>query len=110
MTGSMKKAITESNRRRKIQLEFNAKNKITPRSIQKAIKEGIEDLADAEVYVAGLTGASKDEYELKKYIAELEYEMELASRNLQFEKAAAFRDKIIELKDIKVNAIYVSKD
>ncbi|MBU1871849.1 MAG: excinuclease ABC subunit UvrB, partial [Candidatus Omnitrophica bacterium] len=48
ITGSMKKAITESNRRREIQLEFNRINKINPRTIQKAIKEGIEDLEAAQ--------------------------------------------------------------
>jgi len=99
VTGSMKRAIAESNRRRKIQLEFNRKNKITPRSIQKAIREGIEDLTDAQNYVADLTGQARDEYELSKYIAELEYGMELAARNLQFEKAAAIRDKIKNLRD-----------
>jgi excinuclease ABC subunit B len=98
VTGSMKKAILESNRRRVIQLEFNAKNKITPRSIQKAIKEGIEDLAEAEEFVVALTGEERDRYELNKYVSELEYEMELAARNLQFEKAAVLRDKIKELK------------
>ncbi|MFH0762294.1 MAG: excinuclease ABC subunit UvrB [Candidatus Omnitrophota bacterium] len=98
VTGSMKKAISESSRRRKIQLEFNRKNNISPRSIQKAIKEGIEDLQEAEVFVQGLTGQDKDEYELNKYISELEYEMELAARNLQFEKAAELRDKIEEIK------------
>jgi excinuclease ABC subunit B len=102
ITGSMKKAITESNRRRKIQLEFNAKNNVTPRSIQKAIKQGIEDLEGAQAFVQDLTGQARDEYELRKYIAELEYEMELAARNLQFEKAAVIRDKIREIKS-KVN-------
>ncbi len=100
ITESMKKAITESNRRRKMQLEFNKKNKITPRSIQKAIKEGIEDLDEAEGFVIDLTGQDKDGYELNKYISELEYEMELAARNLQFEKAAAIRDKIKEIKSV----------
>jgi len=100
ITGSMKKAIAESSRRREIQLEFNRKNKITPRSIEKAIKQGIEDLEEAEVFVAGLTGQDKDEYELSKYISELEYEMELAARNLQFEKAAVLRDKIKELRGV----------
>jgi excinuclease ABC subunit B len=98
VTTSMKKAIQESNRRRKIQLEFNEQNKITPRSIQKAIMEGIEDLEVAENFVENLTGEAKDEYELRKFIAEMEYEMELAARNLQFEKAAAIRDKIKEIK------------
>ena len=98
-TGSMKKAIDESNRRRKIQFEFNKTNNITPRSIQKAIKQGIEDLALAQEFVEELTGESKDEFELRKYISELEYEMELAARNLQFEQAAELRDQIKELKD-----------
>ena len=45
-----------------------------------------------------MTGLDRDEYELNKYVCELEYEMELAARNLQFEKAAVIRDKIKELK------------
>ncbi len=98
LTGSMQRAIRESQRRRKIQLEFNQKNKITPRTIQKAVKQGIEDLAQADDYVANLTGQKKDEYELAKYISELEYEMEMAARNLQFEKAASIRDQIRGLK------------
>jgi excinuclease ABC subunit B len=98
LTGSIKKAVTESNRRRELQLEYNRKNDITPRSIQKAIRQGIEDLEEAEGYVAELTGQDKDEYELNRYIAELEYEMELAARNLQFEKAAVIRDKIKEIR------------
>lgn len=99
VTGSMKKAIAESKRRRKIQLEFNRKNKITARSIQKAIRAGIEDLEEAEEFTQDLTGQEKDEYELRKYISELEYEMELAARNLEFEKAAALRDKIKIIRD-----------
>jgi len=98
ITGSMKRAIEESSRRRKIQLEFNGKNNITPRSIEKAIKEGIEDLEDAQELVAEAAGENKEEHELNEYISELEYEMELAARNLQFEKAAQIRDKIKELK------------
>jgi len=98
LTDSMKQAISESSRRRKIQLEFNKDNGVTPRTIQKAIKEGIEDLWEAQDYVADLTGEAKDQYELRTYISELEYEMELAARNLQFERAAAIRDKIKNLK------------
>ncbi len=99
LTGSMRKAISESSRRRKKQLEFNLKNRITPRSIQKAIKQGIEDLQEIEEFVQDLTGENKDEYELRKYIAELECEMELCARNLQFEKAAELRDKIKEMRE-----------
>ena len=94
ITKSMQKAIDEGIRRRTIQVAFNTDNNITPRSIQKAIKQGIEDLSDAEEFVIQLTGEQKDEYDLREYIAELEYEMELAARNLDFEKAAQLRDKI----------------
>ena len=99
LTGSMKKAIEESNRRRNKQAEYNEQNKITPRSIQKAIRDGIEDLQEAENFVEELTGEDRDEYELRKYIAEMEYEMEMAARNLQFEKAAVIRDKIKTFRD-----------
>ncbi|MCX5698763.1 MAG: excinuclease ABC subunit UvrB [Candidatus Omnitrophica bacterium] len=98
ITKSMKKAINESQRRRIIQAEFNRKYKITPRSINKAIKRGIEDSSQAQEFVQALTGEPPEQYQLHKYITELEYEMELAARNLQFEKAAAIRDKIKEIK------------
>jgi len=97
ITGSMKKAILECNRRRKTQLEYNLKHGITPRGIEKAIKVGIEDMHEADEFTFALTGENKDEYELRKYISELEYEMELAARNLQFERAARIRDKIKEI-------------
>ncbi|MFA4992634.1 MAG: excinuclease ABC subunit UvrB [Candidatus Omnitrophota bacterium] len=97
ITGSMKKAISESRRRRKLQLEFNQKNAITPRSIQKSIKEGIENMEQADEFVRQLTGEPEEEYQLHKYISELEYEMELAARNLLFEKAAGLRDRIKEI-------------
>ena len=94
----MKRAIAEAKRRRTKQLAFNLKHKITPRSIEKAIKEGIEDLEGSEEFVRSLTGQNDTEYQLGKYISDLEQEMELAARNLQFEKAAKIRDKIKELK------------
>jgi excinuclease ABC subunit B len=100
ITNSMKKAIDESNRRRKIQLEFNSKNNVSPRSIQKAIREGIEDMQEAEKFVEAQTGEDKDDYELRRYVSELEYEMELAARNLQFEKAAVIRDKLKSFRDV----------
>ena len=101
ITGSMKKAISESRRRRKLQLEFNKKNAITPRSIQKSIKEGIEIMEEADEFVRELTGEPKEQYQLHKYISELEYEMELAARNLLFEKAASLRDKIKEITSLR---------
>ena len=98
ITDSMKRAIEESRRRRLLQRAFNKENKITPRTIKSAIKKGIEDMEETEVFLQELTGEKREEYELRKFIAELEYEMELAARNLQFEKAAKLRDQIKGLK------------
>jgi len=98
ITGSMKKAISESRRRRRIQLAFNQKHAIKPRSIQKSIKHGIEVMEEADEFLRELTGEPKEQYQLHKYISELEYEMELAARNLLFEKAASLRDRVKELR------------
>jgi len=99
----MKRAIDESLRRRIKQTEFNRQHKITPRSINNAIKESIQDSNQGVEFVRGLTGEPLEQYQLHKYITELEYEMELAARNLQFEKAAALRDKVKELKNATGN-------
>ncbi len=98
ITNSMKKAIEESSRRRKIQAEFNQEHKITPSSIKKAIRQGIEELEEAKEYVRQVSGQTEEEYQMESFISNLEYEMELAARNLQFEKAALIRDKLKELK------------
>ena len=98
ITKSMQKAISESNRRRKRQSEFNKLNKIVPRSIQKAIRQGLEEEKEAKDIVMKAAGQVESEYELDTFIAQLQYDMELAARNLQFEKAAEIRDRINELK------------
>lgn len=97
ITGSMKRALDEMSRRRKTQLEFNKKHGVTPRSIEKAINEGIEMLEKSEEEVVQITGQSIQEYEKKEIIAELQRDMELAARNLQFEKAGQLRDQIKSL-------------
>ena len=100
VTGSMKQAMQETTRRRKIQLEHNAKNKITPRSIQKAIREGIETAAmeEAEEVVREAAGFNAEQFDVEEAVAELEEEMESAARNLHFERAAALRDQIADLR------------
>jgi excinuclease ABC subunit B len=99
ITGSMRKAIEESNRRRKIQLEFNKAHNIKPRSIEKAVKEGIESYKKAREVMAGVVEETDDEYDITSLIGELQHDMELAARNLQFERAAVLRDQIKELKE-----------
>ncbi|RLF26405.1 MAG: excinuclease ABC subunit B [Thermoplasmata archaeon] len=104
ITPSMKKVIDETNRRRKIQLEYNKKHKISPSTIKKAIKEGIEIYQEAEQIVAESVGLDTEKLQLQELITQLTYEMEKAARNLQFEKAAFLRDKIKELKDFLKNS------
>jgi len=98
ITGSMKRALDEMSRRRKTQVEYNKKHDITPRSIEKAIKDGIEVFKEASQFNIELTGQTFEEHEINTIISELEEEMELAARNLQFEKAAGIRDQIAYLK------------
>ncbi len=101
ISAAMKEAMEECERRRVIQLAFNKKYNITPESIQKAIKLGIEelDLEAAEEVMLYSTGLTEEEYAFTNMISELEAQMENAARNLQFEKAAAIRDKIKQVKE-----------
>jgi excinuclease ABC subunit B len=94
MTDSMARAIGETARRRKIQGEYNAKHGITPTSIRKEIKEGIEKWRAAEELVSETVGATRKEYESKSYLAFLKKRMEQAAHALEFDKAARYRDEI----------------
>jgi excinuclease ABC subunit B len=96
VTGSMKRAIDETNRRRKIQEEHNKKHGITPTSIAKNIDKGMRpDLPDSEKSKLDLKKIQKDEY--KHLVRDLTSQMELAAANLQFERAAELRDMIEEI-------------
>lgn len=98
MTGSMKRTIDETNRRRKIQEEYNQKHGITPTGIAKAIEKGLRpDLPeDAKRAKLDLKKIPKDEY--GHLIKDLSAQMELAAANLEFEKAAELRDIITDIK------------
>lgn len=100
MTKSMRKAINESARRRKIQLEYNKQYKITPKTVEKAIREGIEVYFKEENRINERLGLEDKELEIKGVIAQLEKEMYLAAKNLHFEQAARLRDKVEELKKL----------
>jgi excinuclease ABC subunit B len=94
MTKAMKEAIDETNRRRKIQEDYNKKHGITPQTIIKAIKD-----------IAQHTHKPKKKYnkeevppeERKRLVEELTHQMEMAAENLEFEKAAELRDQIDDL-------------
>jgi excinuclease ABC subunit B len=99
MTDSMKRAIDEMSRRRTIQLEFNKVHRITPRSVEKAIREGIESYKKAKDVILEVVEEDESKYEIESLIAELQHDMELAARNLQFERAAMLRDQIAKLRE-----------
>ena len=110
-TGSMDRAITETDRRRKIQEEFNKKNSIKP----KGIKKGIGDIMEGARSVKGKNKSKRkldklkniefepiknfdDPMKLKKEITRLEDQMYKYAKNLEFEEAAAYRDRVEDLK------------
>ncbi len=99
MTGSMRAAIKEVQRRRKIQEEYNKSHGITPQSIQKAVSES--RLAGAKLVPAEagkqVDISKMDKKEVRYYLEELKDRMDLASKNLEFERAAELRDEIIEI-------------
>ena len=94
LTESMEKAISETNRRRKIQEEYNRKNGITPQTIQKSVRDVIK---------ATIVQDIQSEYDIKEnetvedIISKLTDEMLKYAKNMEFEKAAELRDKIKEL-------------
>lgn len=94
MTEAMDEAIKETNRRRKIQEDYNIKHGITPMTIIKAIKS--LNLEKKET-ITKIKGAKKDN--LKEWIRELEDKLNIAVQNLEFEKAADLRDEIMLLKE-----------
>ena len=99
MTESMKKAIAEMNRRREIQIAYNKKHGITPKSIVRDVDEGLRALIPKKVDDSAQINLKKipiDEY--PGLIRDLTSQMELASANLEFEKAAELRDLIVEIK------------
>ena len=105
MTDSMKRAIDETNRRRAKQLKYNEENGIVPVSIHKAIHDLTEEMgprAIAEMrgeYKVKDAGAMPRK-ELQKIIADMDKQMKEAAKNLEFEKAAALRDEMYELKTL----------
>jgi excinuclease ABC subunit B len=100
MTSSMERAITETRRRRKVQEDYNARHGITPTTIEKAIRD--DRLAGLRREVDDVPKLNVDAIpvdEAVRLAAELEEKMDLAAKNLEFEKAAALRDQLAQLKE-----------
>jgi excinuclease ABC subunit B len=99
VTDSMKGAMEETARRRKIQMEFNEKNHIVPKTILKPIREVVHSKETKEMTARYLKKKSKlSKKDQASYIADLEKEMKQAAKELDFERAASLRDMIFELK------------
>ncbi|HSW92512.1 MAG TPA: excinuclease ABC subunit UvrB [Patescibacteria group bacterium] len=101
ITGSMQRAMDETNRRRDIQHAYNVAHNITPRGVDKAIDEGLRAIIpqkeDAKHEKLNLKKIPKDEY--AGLVRDLSAQMKLASANLEFERAAELRDTIREIKE-----------
>ncbi len=103
VTGSMARAIDESNRRREIQLEYNKEHHITPESIAKNIDDVLGSLYEADYVTVPAVSDKAKEYltpdAIKKMIRDLEKRMKDAAAKLEFEEAARLRDEIKELRE-----------
>ena len=100
ITDSMRAALDETQRRREVQMAYNEEHGITPKTIQKAVRDLISvsrKVAASELQMEKDT-ESMSEKELEKLIKELEKQMKKAAADLNFEAAAELRDKLIELK------------
>ncbi|MBN1904835.1 MAG: excinuclease ABC subunit UvrB [Deltaproteobacteria bacterium] len=108
-TGSMERAIDESNRRREIQLKYNVENNITPESIAKNIDNVLGSIYEADYVTVPAVSEKALKYfspdEIKKTIKELEKKMKEAAANLEFEEAARIRDEIRELREEELEMI-----
>jgi len=101
MTGSMQRAIAETDRRRQLQLAYNKEHDITPESIKKDIQDVLASIYERDYYTVPALRDEEIEYvareEIPALVAQLDKEMRAAAKRLEFEKAAELRDKIHEL-------------
>ena len=104
ITRSMEAAISETNRRRHLQLEYNEARGITPKTIQKSIHAAIETLKAAEEGAEFKVDDRDETLEglpVEQLIEKLTAEMKTAAKELEFERAATLRDQIKQLKKLK---------
>lgn len=99
ITESMEKAISETNRRREIQQQYNIEHNITPHSVKKEISAGLRAIIPEKEQVSKLDLRRIPSEELPSLVKELRSQMQLAAANLDFEKAALIRDQIQEIEE-----------
>ena len=100
VTGSMERALTETLRRREIQMKYNEKHGITPKSIQKEVRDIIE-ISSHNIDKDGRPMKKMSKKDRMDLIVKLKTEMKAAAKLLEFEHAAYLRDRIKELEDMK---------
>ncbi|MDD6157794.1 MAG: excinuclease ABC subunit UvrB [Lachnospiraceae bacterium] len=102
VTDSMRRAIDETMRRRKVQEEYNRQHNITPQTIQKSVREliAVSKKVAAEEMNFSKDPESMSRKELEKLIAEIQKKMQKAATELNFEAAAEYRDQMIRLKNM----------
>jgi excinuclease ABC subunit B len=98
VTNSMANAIEKTRRRRQIQEDYNKEHHITPQGIRKAIKDITERVRATAETRAAYTATPVAKEDIARLVKELETQMKKAARNLEFERAALLRDRIVELR------------
>ncbi len=106
VTGAMDQAILETNRRRKIQEEYNRKHQITPQTVKKSVRNILASIYEADYFTVPVVSEVKEEYvsvkEIPGIIEKLTKEMKEAARRLEFERAAELRDRIQKLEEMEL--------
>jgi excinuclease ABC subunit B len=106
MTGAMDQAILETNRRRKIQEEYNSRYKITPQSVKKSVRNILGSIYEADYFTVPAVSDIKEEYvpvkDIPQMIQKLKKEMKEAASRLEFERAAELRDRIQRLEEMEL--------
>jgi excinuclease ABC subunit B len=106
MTGSMDQAILETDRRRRIQDEYNKVHDITPQTVKKSVRNILASIYEADYFTVPAVSDFKEGYlspkEIPKMIEKLKKEMKEAASRLEFERAAELRDKIHELEEMEL--------
>ena len=109
ITGSMARAIEEMNRRRELQLQYNKKHRITPKSIEKAIPDLLATIYERDYVTIPVAAEGEDEYvslfDIDKKIQQLRKQMKEAAAKMDFERAAEYRDRIRDLEKRKLETL-----
>jgi excinuclease ABC subunit B len=99
VTQSMEALMSISEYRRAKQVEYNEKHGITPQTVRRAVQESLHTILRGREIAASIIQEAGGNFNLTELLRELEEEMQEASANLEFERAALLRDQIMEIKD-----------